>query len=111
MCSNQIKLDMNYHHGSQSAKQKEFLVYFAWEKKKFSYGNLYFFIGSRSCSNQTKLGMDYHHCSLIVKQKNFWYSLLPRKKGIFLLKFAFSSLGQGVVQIEPSSVWSINIVV
>ena len=46
-----------------------------------------------------------------VAQKHFWNTLLPRKKGIFLLQFAFSSSGQGVVQIEPSSVWTITIVV
>ena len=82
MCSNQTKLDMDYHHGSQSAKQKELLVYFAWETKKFSYGNLPFFIGSRSCSNQTKLGMDYHHCSQSAKKRIFGMFCLG-KKGIF----------------------------
>ena len=91
--------------------KKNFWCNLPGKKRNFHTEICLFFIGSMSCSNQTKLGMNYHHCSLIVKQENFWYTLLPRKKGIFLLKFAFSSSGQGVVQIEPSSVWSINIVV
>ena len=72
-CSNQTKLGMDYHHCSQSAK-KEILVYFAWEKRNFSYGNL--------------------RISRLANFKNR----------------SFSS-GQGVVQIEQKSVWSLAILV
>ena len=79
------------------------------------------FIGSRSCPNRTKLGMEYPVCTQSVKRKEFLSQLFYKKISFFNRKFRLIRLlyadcifknietlsGQGIVQIERNSVWSI----
>ena len=106
-------------------KQKELV-----EKIGFSYGILrisrkrnfkkrFFFIGLRSCWNQTKRGMEYHQFNESVKPKKI-VRACRGKSWVFIRNFAnfanceflkilnFFSAGEGVVQIKPNSVLSIN---
>ena len=129
--SNRTKLGMEYPICTQSVKEKKFGI--ACLGKKFvlqseisAYSLIirlfYFqkyrnFIGSRSCPNQTKHGMEYPMCTQSVKRKNFCHSLYTKKVRFSIGNFDlfgysfFENIeilsGQGVVQIEPNSVWSI----
>ena len=71
------------------------------------------FIGSRSCPNRTKLAMEYPMCTQSVKRKTFLIYKKDRFSignfdlfGYFIFKNIEIKSVQGVVQIEPNSVWS-----
>ena len=79
------------------------------------------FIGSRSCPKGTKLGMECPMCTQSVKEKKIGIvclgksSYFNRKFRLTRLSYAYSIFknieflsGQGVVQIEPNSLWSIT---
>ena len=131
-CPNRTKLAMEYTMCTQSVKPKDFLVQLVQKKVHISIGNIdlfaYYtlilfsekyrnFIGSRSCPNRTKLAMEYTMCTQSVKRKEFSVQLLYKKVRFSIGNFDFFGYsifknieilsGQGVVQIEPNSVWSI----
>ena len=83
----------------------------------FYFQNYRKFIGSRTCPNQTKHDMEYPMCTQSVKRKEFLSQLVYKKVRFSIGNFdlfgysIFENIeilsGQGVVQIEPNSVWSI----
>ena len=131
-CPNRTKLAMEYTMCTQSVKPKDFLVQLVQKKVHISIGNIdlfaYYtlilfsekyrnFIGSRSCPNRTKLAMEYTMCTQSVKRKEFSVQLLYKKDRFSIGNFDFFGYsifknieilsGQGIVQIEPNSLWSI----
>ena len=89
---------MEYPMGTQSLKQKEFLLQLAQEKssyfnRKYRLIRLFYFqkyrkfIGSRSCPNLTKLGMEYPTCIQSLKQKEFLLQLAQEKSSYFNRKY------------------------
>ena len=126
---------MEYPICTQSVKEKKFGI--ACLGKKFVFQSdisayslimrlFYFqkyrnFIGSKGCPNRTKLGMEYSVCTQSVKRKEFLSQLVLQKTSNFNRKYrpirllyAYSIFknieflsGQGVVQIEPNSLWII----
>ena len=130
-CPKRTKLGMEYPMCTQSVKQKEFLC--SLSRKKFVFQSeisayslftslFYFqnyrnFIGSRSCPNRTKLAREYSMRTQSVKRKEFLVQLVYRKDrfsignfdlfGYSIFKNIELLLGQGIVQNEPNSVWSI----
>ena len=94
---------MEYPMGTQSLKQKEFLLQLAQEKssyfnRKYRLIRLFYFqkyrnfIGSRSCSNLTKLGMEYPTCIQSLKQKEFLLQLAQEKSSYFNRKYRLNRL-------------------
>ena len=75
------------------------------------------FIGTSNCPNRTKLAMEYTMCTQSVKRKEFFVQLLYKKDRFSIGNFDFFGYsifknieilsGQGIVQIEPNSLWSI----
>ena len=133
-CSNRTKLGMEFPMCTQRVKEKK--IRYSLSGKKFVFQSeisaysliirlFYFqkyrnFIGSRSCPNRTKLGMEYPMCTQSVKRKEFLVQLVYKKVHFSIGTFDFFGYsifkkieilsGQGIVQNEPNSVWSIPFV-
>ena len=127
-CPNRTNHGMEYPMCAQRVKRKEFLVQLVYKRssffnRKFRLIRLFYFrkyrnfIESRSCPNRIKLGVEYPMCTQSVKRKRFLVQLFYKKVHFSIGNFdlfgysIFKNIeilsGQGVVQIEPTTVWSI----
>ena len=126
---------MEYPMCTQSVKEKKIRYIFSWKKVRISIGNFgllayhtlilfskiqkFYRVKELFNSNQTRYGVS--HLYLERKRKKISVQLFLEKSSYFNRKFRLTRLsyaysifknienlsGQGVVQIEPNTVWSI----